>query len=316
MFARFCVVLLAAALLSVPASAEEPKLPELELKPKWKKGDIVRFEMTRTQSREVDGKTARKVSVHTPVEVEVVDMDEDGWYVRWTQGTTVFDDPKLDDDPLVRAIYAIQKSIDVDLDLETDGTLSGVRNWKDLRATGHKVQDAVLAQLAKAGTPKSTLESLRKDTEKLFASKEAIELAFSRQAALLFLPFEQNYELGKSATYETELPNVLGGDDSFPAIGEYTLKSMDKETGIAVIVFKLTPDPKEQDRVLRKWLDDVAKKAGKPAPKGLPELELADVIEYEFDTIAGWVKTVTHTRTVKQSTGTQIETITLVRKTK
>lgn len=316
MFARLCLVVLAAVLLCVSAPAEEPKQPDLELKPKWKKGDIVRYEMTRTQTREIEGKVTRKVVVRTPVEVEVVDVDEDGWFLRWTQGTTAFDDPKLDDDPLARANYAIQKSIDLDLDLESDGSFSGVRNWKDLRGTGNKIQDAVLAQMAKTGTPKTTLDALRKETDKLFTSKESIEAAFSRPSALLFLPFGQPYELGKTVSYETELPNVLGGDDPFPAKGECTLKSMDKETGTAVIVFKLTPDPKEQARVLRKWLDEVAKKAGKPTPKELPELALEDVIDYEFDVNAGWVKALTHTRTVKQPTAMQVETVTLTRKAK
>jgi hypothetical protein len=124
------------------------------------------------------------------------------------------------------------------------------------------------------------------------------------------------YEPGKIVAYDTELPNVLGGDDPFPAKGEYTLKSMDTETGIAVVVFKVTPDAKEMKNVLRKWLEDVAKKTGKPAPKELPELELSDVTECEFDINAGWVKTVTHTRTAKQPSGAQIETVTLTRKTR
>jgi hypothetical protein len=314
MFARACPVLLAVALLTVSAPAAESD--GLTFPPKWKKGDLVRYEMTRTQARVVDGKETRKVVVRTPVEVEVIDKDDDGWYLRWTQGTTVFEDPKFDDDPLVRATNAIHKSVDIDLDIDDDGSLSGLRNWKELRASGHKIQDAVLAQMAKTGTPKTTLDSLRKDTDKLFASKESIELTFARQPALLFLPFGRDYDVGKTLLFTSELPNVLGGDEPFPADGEYTLKKLDKETGVAVIVFKLAPDPKEMNRVLRKWLDDQSVKTGKPAPKELPELQLEDVMECEFDTNTGWVNTVTHTRTAKQPTGTQIETVTLTRKSK
>lgn len=314
MFARLCLVLLAAACLGIPATADE--LKELELKPKWKSGDIARYEMTRIQVREVDGKPVRKVVTRTPVEVEVIDTNEEGSFHRWTQGSTVFDDQKFDDDLSARALNSILKSIDIDLELDADGLFLGVRNWKELRGNSHKLQDAVLAQMAKSGAPKTTLDQLRKEMDKFFATKESIELAFTRHSALLFLPFGETYELEKAVTYETELPNVLGGDVPFPAKGEYTLKSVNKETGIAIIVFKRCPEPKEMTRVLRAWVDDVAKKAGKPAPRELPELELQDVIEYEFDLNTGWVKSLTHTRTAKQTAFTQIETMIFTRKSR
>jgi hypothetical protein len=313
-----CCLLTVVVLGALGAGVAPARAPsadaKTELKPKWKKGDSVRYEMVKTQSRESDGKVTRKVTTRTPVEVEVADADSDGSVFRWKQGSTVFDDPKLDDDPAVRAVNAITKGLDIDLDLDATGAYTSVRNWKELRNTGHKVQDAVLAQMQKTGTAKATIELLRKETDKLLASKESIEAAFSRQPLLLVLPFGREYEIGKTVEYETELPNVLGGEEPFPANGEYTLKAIDKDTNTATIVFKLAPDPKEMNKVLRKWLDDVAKQTGKPAPKELPELELNDVIEYQFDLTAGWVKTVKHTRTAKQTAFTQTDVLTLTRK--
>jgi hypothetical protein len=305
-------LILFAALLAAPASADGSKL--LELKPKWKSGDIVRYEMTRTYSRDTDGKPGRKVTVRTPVEVEVIATDDEGTLLRWTQGSTVFDDPKQDDDPLVRAISGIQKGLDIDLELNADGVLIGLRNWKELRGTGLKVQDAVLAQMAKTGTTKNTIESLRKETEKLFASKESLTAAFIPHAALLLLPYGREYELGKTVPYETTIPNVFGGDEPFPAKGTYTLKSISKDATTAILVFKQTLDPKEANSVLRQWLEDVAKKTSKPAPKELPELQVEDALEYEFDLVNGWLKSVTHTCTAKMGTNSQSETVTLKRK--
>ena len=311
-----CRLLLLAALVAglAPARADDAKT--LELKPKWKKGDAVRYDMTRTQVRESDAKVVRKVTTHTPVEIEVIEADPDGSVVRWAQGTTTFDDPKLDDDPTVRAINAIFKNMDIDLDLDANGTYEGLRNWKELRNTGHKVQDAVLAQMSKTGTSKATVDYLRKETDKFFASKETVEATFSKQAALLVIPFGNKFELGKTVEYETQLPNVLGGDEPFPAKGTYLLKAIDKDANTATLVYKQTPDPKELNRVLRKFFDDLATKTGKPAPKDLPELDLTDTMEYEFDLASGWVKSVTHTRVAKQPASTQTETTTLTRKGK
>jgi hypothetical protein len=313
---RTCFVLLAlVAALGAgfgparPAGAET-KTPEL--KPKWKKGDTARYEMLKLQVREADGKEVRRVSTRTTVEIEVIEADPEGSVLRWTQGSTVFDDPKFDDDPSAHALNGILKSLDLDLELDGDGIFTGLRNWKELRGTGLKVRDAVLAQMAKTGTPKGTLDLVRKETDRFFATKESIETAFARQPALLAFPYGREYETGKTVEYDTELPNVLGGDDPFPAKGEYTLKALDKDT--ATIVFKQSPDPKEMNKVLRKWLEDIAKKTGKPAPKELPELELTDVIEIQFDLASSWAKSVTHTRTARQPAVAQTETLTLTRK--
>jgi hypothetical protein len=311
MFARFSLILLA-GLLALPALGREPKI--LELKPKWKIGDTLRYEMTRTLVREVDGKVVRKVITRTPVALEVFDVDEEGSLISWAQGSTIHDDPKTDDDPRARAIHAIQKGLDIDLDIDTDGTMLGVRNWKDIRGTGHRVQDFVFAQMAKSGTTKTTIETLRKETDKLFLTKESIEAAFGQPAALLFYPFGEEYELEESVPYDGEIPNVFGGEEPLPAKGEFLLKSIDKDDMIAVIVFKQTTDTQTAARVLRKWLDDTAQKTGKPAPKDLPEFTIEDVREYEFDLMTGWPRSVTHTRTAKEGNKTQIETVTLVRK--
>jgi hypothetical protein len=315
MRARFRPALVAALVAGfAPARGDSADEKSLELKPAWKKGDVARYEMTRTQVRESDGRVDRKVVTRTPVDVEVVESGGDRIVLRWSQGSTVFDDPKRDDDPSARAVNGILKGMDIDLVLDPGGRFTGVRDWKELRGGGVKTRDAVLAQMAKSGTAKATLDLLRNDTDKLFATKESIEAAFARQPALLVNPFGREYEVGKAVEFETELPNVLGGDEPFPATGTYTLKALAKETNVAAIVFKLAADPKEITRVLRKWLDETAKTTGVPAPKDVPELTLEEVTEYQFDLTAGWVASVTRTRTARQPTFTQTDVLTLTRK--
>jgi|GEM_PF-4261621 len=309
---RLSGCLLTTLLLVDSARGEEPKV--VEFKPKWKRGDSFRYEMTRTEVRAEDDKVIRKATVRTPIEVEVVVVDEEVSVLRWTQGTTVFDDPKMDTDPLARAVNTILKGLDIDLELDAEGTLVGIRNWREIRTTGHKIQAVLLAQMAKTGTPKTTIDFVRRETDKFFATKESIEAVFTRQAALLCLPYGVEYQLGKPVAYTAEIPNIFGGDTAFPAKGEATLKAINPDTGIASIVFKQTLEPKERNRVLRKWLDDIAKQTGKTPPKELPEFHLDDVMEYEFDTNASWVKSVTHTRTGKIDNTTQTETVTLTRK--
>jgi hypothetical protein len=295
--------------VAVPAANQT-----VEIRPHWKTGEAIRYQMTKTQVREFDGKVLRKFQTTTPVEVEVVEWDEDGIVLRWRQGSTTFDDPKQDDDPVARTVYLMLKALDIDLQLDTDGVLIDLRNWKELRGTGHKVQEALLNQMAKSGVAKSTIDAVRKETDKILATKESLEAAFLPPPALLVFPLGTSYEMGQTLHYETTIPNIFGGELPFPALGEYQLKALDPDTHHATIIFKQTLHPKESPRIVKEWLAAEAKKTGKPAPQELPDIQIQDVIEYDIDCKTGWVKTVTHTRTGKMEKLTHMETVTLTRK--
>jgi hypothetical protein len=64
---RSLLVALAALVAGFAPVRAEEKAKELELKPKWKKGDTTRYEMTKSQVRESDGKVTRKILTRTPV---------------------------------------------------------------------------------------------------------------------------------------------------------------------------------------------------------------------------------------------------------
>ncbi|MCS6863527.1 MAG: hypothetical protein RMJ56_00020 [Gemmataceae bacterium] len=312
MLVRWTLATLTLLSVVVAASAERPTV---EIRPVWRMGDAVRYQMTKTQQREFDGKVLRKVQTTTPVEVEVIEMDDDGIVLRWRQGSTTFEDPKHDDDPVLRTLHMMFKALDIDVQLDTEGVLIGLRNWKELRGTGHKVQEAILTQMAKSGTAKSTLDTVRKETDKLLATQESLETAFLQYPALLVFPLGTSYEMGQTLTYETTIPNIFGGPTPFPALGEYQLKALDKDSDMATIIFKQSLHPKESPRILQQWLAEEAKKTGKPAPGELPDFQIQDIIEYEIDCKTGWVKSVTLTRNGKMDKLTATETVTLLRKT-
>lgn len=300
------------ALAAAPVRADDPK--SVDLAPKWKKGDTVRYEMLGTQVREQDGKEIRNVSTRTLVVVEVTSAGPEGSVLRWTQGTTTFEDPDQDNDPIARSINMILKNNELDLELDEDGDYTGVRNWKALRTSGAKVRDEVLSQMSKAGTPKAAIETARLATDKILATKETLEAALTRQPLLILKPFGKSYELGTPIEYEDELPNPFGGDP-FPAKGVCVIK-FDKDKGIAHVTFKQAPDPKDVTRIVQKWADDVAKKTGTPAPDELPEIKVNDTAEYVVDVTAGWINSVKHTRATTIDKVTQTETVTLTRREK
>lgn len=311
-FARLAV-LTVLSLAALPAvRADEPKA--LELKPLWKQGEKVRYEMTRKQTREQDGKLVRTGSSRAPVDVEVIAAGEKGYVVRWKLGETVLDDPKVADNPLVKAMTRLTDGMAVDLEIDTDGDLLGVKNWKDLQETGKKIQEAMFGELEKADLPKATIDAMRPEAGKMFASKQTVEASFTRQPALLVLPLGQTYDPAKPTKADMALANPFGGDP-FPTKAEFALKKHVPATGLATVTFTQKPDPKQLKKVLEKTFRDVAKRAGKDADDvALPDFDVTDEAEYTVETKTGWVRSVTHTRRTQTGTTVATETTALTRR--
>ncbi len=311
MRARCLPILLAlVALAAAPMRADEPK--SIDLAPKWKKGDTVRYEMLGTQVREQDGKEVSQVATRTLVIVEVISAGAEGTVLRWTQGTTTFEDPDQDNDPVVKSVNTILKNTELDLELDDDGDFTGLRNWKAVRTAGTKVRDDVLAQMNKAGATKAAIDHVRQSTDQMLSTKETIEAAFTRNPLLLVKPLGKTYEFGTPIEYEGAILNPFGGEP-FPAKGLCVIK-LDKDKGIANISFKETTDPKDVTRIVQKQVDDVAKKTGTPAPNELPDVKLSAAAEYTVDVGTGWVNAVKHTRVTMVDKATQTDTVTLTRR--
>jgi hypothetical protein len=294
------------------ARGDEPKA--VELKPRWKPGEKWAYEMTRKQTREADGKVVRASGARTPVEVEVVAADAKGFVVRWKLGEATPDDPKLADNPLAKAVARLTDGMTVDLEIDADGDLVGVKNWKELQATGKKLQDAVMKEVENAKLPKAAADALRTESGKMFASRETVEAAFTRQPALLVMPLGRTYDAAKPATADVTLANPFGGDP-IPATAAFALKKYDPATGLATVTVTQKPDPKELKKVLEKTLKELAKKSGQnPDDVKLPAFDMTDEAEFVVDAKTGWVQSATHTRRTKTGTSVSTETMTLTRR--
>lgn len=310
--ARFAV-LTGLSLAVLPAGRADPP-PPVELKPLWKQGQKVRYEMTRKKTRETDGKVVGGASGRTPVDVEVIAAGGNGYVVRWKLGEMVPDDPRLAGHPLAKAMTRLTDGMAVDLEIDPDGELIGVKNWKELQETGKKIRETVLEEVEKANVPKAAIDVMRAETDKLFASKMAVEASFTRQPSLLVIPLGHAYDPARATKADVDLPNPFGGDP-IPATAEFTLKAHDPAAGLATVTFVQRPDPAKLKAVLEKTFRDLSKRLGKnPADVILPAFDLTDRAEYTVETKTGWVRTVTHTRRMQTGTSVATDTTTLTRR--
>ncbi|MBN9517115.1 hypothetical protein J0H58_01130 [bacterium] len=311
-FARIAALTSLSVAVFPTVRADQPAA--VGLQPRWKQGEKFKYEMTRRKTWETDGKVVRGTSGRAPVDVEVIAAGETGYVVRWKLGETVPDDPKLADHPLVKVMTRLTDGMTVDLEVDAGGELLGIRNWKELQETGRKIQETVLGELERGNVPKATVDVMRAETGKLFASKQAVEASFTRHPALLVAPLGQTYNPGKVASADVALPNPFGGDP-IPAKAEFTLKKHDPAAGLATVTYTQKPDPKELGKVLDKTARGLAKKLGKALDDATPPaFDLTDEAEYAVETKTGWVRSVTHTRRTRSGASVATETTTLVRR--
>ncbi len=293
---------------------DDGKPGEVSIMPRWKVGERQRYERVKTR-RKTQGKMSAKASGRGPIDVSVVEAGEKGYLVRWRIGETTDDNPRAAADPLTQAMNRLTVGLEVDLEIDNEATITGVRNWAEMKSSGQKIAETLIQAQQAAGTDAKTLGAVRSTVEGLFATKERVEQLFAKEPQLFFVPIGRTYPgVGKAVEYDDQLPNPLGGPP-FPCTGKFTLTSYDADKGRAEVSWTQTVDPKEAARIMLETLKAIAQRSGRipPGADELKALTVEDRAEFVIDTRTGWVETLTHTRTTKTRGGSQEDILSMSR---
>lgn len=296
--------------------ADEGKAGEVSIQPGWKVGDKQRYERVKTRRRTSAGKETSG-SARGPIDISIVEAGETGFLACWRIGETTPDDPKAAASPIARAMNRLVEGLTVDVELDNEATITGVRNWAELKATGAKLIDTVIEALRTAGADAKLLESIRPAGEALFATKERVEQSFTKEPLVFFLPIGRVYPgVGKPMEYDDQLPNPLGGPP-FPCKGAITLTSYEPAKGRAVVTWTQTPDPKETDRIIRETLKSTSPSLERTPPQAdkLEPFTIEDRAEFVIDTMTGWVERFTYTRSSTTKDGAMEDILSMTRQT-
>ncbi|SIO60568.1 hypothetical protein SAMN05444166_6443 [Singulisphaera sp. GP187] len=297
---------------------DDGKAGEVSIQPQWKVGDKQRYERVKTRRRTSGGKVTAKGSARGPVDVSVVEAGEEGFLVRWRMGKITLDDPKVAANSNVHAVNRLIEGLTIDIELDNEATITGLRNWAEMKATGAKLIDHVIESQRTAGVDAKILASVRPPLEAMFSTKERIEQSFTKEPLTFFLPIGRVYpKVGKPMEYDDLLPNPLEGPP-FPCKGAITLTSYEPAKGRAVVAWTQTPDPKETDRIISETL-----KLTFPRPaQFLPEADelkpstIVDRAEFVIDTKTGWIEQYTYTRSMTTEDGSMEDILSMTRQPK
>lgn len=309
------IILLTLFISPLPARSE-PIPQQVTVVPHWTKGDRFNLVLTRTREKAVDGQSTRSGKTETHVTLEVLKVDKDGYLVGWTAGDTTFDVPTASES-LLRQIVGLMKGLRIVLEINQQGTITGVQNWSELKRETVKVLDDLLAKTRKVPQQSSdytTLSHLREQWESLLGTKEQIERLCTRDAQMYFLALGRAYSSEKPYEYEDRLPNPLGGEP-FPARARIALTAFNEQSKQAGLTWTHIADPQQAARIVQSMIKDLASKRGKSAPDGIVAQPIAidDTADITVDVRTGWITTLTRNQSIQLGTRIQTDRTSIVK---
>ncbi|MCU0916871.1 MAG: hypothetical protein MUC88_20275 [Planctomycetes bacterium] len=299
----FCLLNLA------PVAWAQEEARKVTLMPHWKKGEKRQYTMVKGR-RKTQGSAAVSGKSTTLVRIEVLDANDAGYLLGWTAGETRIEDPAQAADPFTQALVDLARDVTIVLQLGSDTKLRGVRNWQQLQTLAHKVVEMSVQALQKKGANDAALDKTRRQLLSMFATRQQIEVLFTRSPQVFFAPLGMEYVVGRPREYEDQLPNPLGGE-SFPTRASFTLEKVDPVADTAIVTWRQEIDPVAGAGVLEKTLRDLAARLGKPVPPGkvLDLINVKDEARFTVDLSSGWPRQLSHTRTTSLAGASQEDTL-------
>lgn len=293
--------------------------PSIEIMPHWKKGDTFNLTIARAREKSLDGKSTLSGKTQTRFTIEVLHANDEGYLIGWTAGETTFEAP-APSESFLRQVVGLMQGLQIVLQINPRGTITGVQNWKELRDKTLKVMDDALANTPdsqQGARDKSLLSDLRAQWETSFATKEQVEQMSTRDARVYFMVLGRGYTSTVPYEYTDHVPNPLGGEP-FPTRATITLKRFDARSRQAVLTWSQTADPQQAARILESMVKDLAARRGKALPDGVfaKSISMEDNADIAIDVGTGWVKSLMLTRSVNLGTRSQIDTTTFVKSVK
>jgi hypothetical protein len=171
--------------------------------------------------------------------------------------------------------------------------------------------DATMEDARKAGTDDATIERTRQQLLSMLATKQQVELLFTRSSQVFFMPLGLEHSAGHLTEYADKLANPFGGDP-FPTRASFRLEKMDPSSDSAVVTWRQEIDPVAGARVLEKTMKDMAARMGKPIPPGTTGgfISVKDEARFTVHLSSGWPRHLSHARTTTVAGASQEDSLT------
>lgn len=307
----FTVLLFCLTLSSVAGQSNKPT----EVLPNWETGQKTRYEIVKTRKKTQGELVTLNMTARTGLEIEVLEVNDEGYTLAWTFGETEYDDPKFREDPLVKQMSNLLKGHRIILELDPQAIILGVENWKEIQGSTEEMIEVLTKSLEAEGLNKTKIEKLGQQVASMFATKQQITELCTREAQIMFMAIGVELVPSQPLAFEDKLPNPFGGEP-FPTRAAFTLKENDADSDETTIKWRQTLVPDDARRIMEATLKTLAERIGGPVPDAdqLLKFSVEDQAQFVFEKSTGWIHSATHKRSTRAGGNTQEDTVTFSKK--
>lgn len=185
----------------------------------WSLGDSYNFKVTKTKKRWTNEKLSINDSIQYIANFKVIDSTEKSYTIQWSYNNFLADSYKenlnriYEDKQAYNDIVNQYNVTNVIYKTDEYGEFLEIVNWKDISSLmsnllGELERNIKLRKPDKINEIRQAIEPLAN----IYSSKEGIEQLIVYELQYFHFPFGSEYDLNEPYEYESELPNMVGGD--------------------------------------------------------------------------------------------------------
>lgn len=257
----------------------------------WRKGEVKNLVIKKTSITMDAGKEKKASSSTHEATLTVLDSTEKSYTLEWK-----YKPNKKSEIPELETFNNLLTQLKVIYSVTETGAYDSLINYEELK----KYISEMLDELSKLSDNKKDMSATLTQYLPLLKSKEGIESIFLKDIQTYHAPYGIEYSTKEPQTYETELPNVLGGDP-FPAVVTLTLNKVDIPNDLAVIDISQDVDKEKAVKLMKEFFVRLSKAQNKPLPEGeiLTSMEIQDHYQYDLVLSDGWIRRMFTKRIIK-----------------
>ncbi len=275
----------------------------------WDEGDNRILEVEQAYEYYVNNELKKEKRTTYEAHVKVINETDKSYTIEWTNKNIQTSE---DENPITKNIVKITEGLKMTYKTDELGVFIGLVNWEEIRDYLNDILDKRL----KESNNDPQVATVSNQIRSIYQTKESIEQTAIKDIQLFHSPYGGEFILNEKLTFETQLPNVLGGEP-FPANMTIELTDLKPKEDYCKLTISQQIDKKKGSALIYDFLKRMTNAMGNSMPidQDLPAFEITDNNEFKVELITGWLtraysKRLTENDIVRQ---TEIHEITLAK---
>ena len=224
----------------------------------WDKGEKQTYTITQEKLSIAGSDTASREFCKYAVDITIVDSTASSYLINWTYR----DYEVRSDNELIQKLTSMLEDITVRIRTDELGAFQEVINWKEVRDYIYKGTKLLKKETKDIPNMEKPIEQI----EKLYSTKESIQLGAVKEMQQYYTFHSGSYKLGEEYTAEMKLDNLLW-PEPFDANITVWLDELNPDENNFIIQMYQQVDSTQLTNVTYDYLSKIAETLKKPVPK-------------------------------------------------